>query len=331
VAAVALLALVGPLIASIASERALVFLRQGLLLGAAAALLAAGVAGVLVPRRRLRRDGDVARYVGGVCPSLASDLLSTVELEEELRRGPRLSAALAQALAADTHQRLEVVDPDRLVPRRELRRAGLVLALALAAFAGGAALAPGPLAAGFRRLVQPPAPATPVDRAVAVAEPIVGDLRLVVSYPAYTGRPPLMVPAATGDLSAPRGTRIYFETTALRPAATARLLFDGPEEVPQPLVISGREVRGNFSVDRPRQFRFELTPPAGGRPLVEAEPHRIEIEADRPPRVELVAPADELDVSGRRRVELAYDIDDDYGLSKIHCSPLDSNLWKLGI
>src|SRR5262249_38046180 len=42
-----------------------------------------------------------------------------------------------------------------------------------------------------------------------------------------------------------------------------------------------------------------------------------EVEPDRAPRVELIAPADELDVSSRRRVELAYSVDDDYGISEI--------------
>jgi hypothetical protein len=328
-AAALLLALAGGLVASVASERALVFMRQGLVLAAGVAVVASIVVGVVLPRRRLRRDGDVARYIGAAAPALASDLLSTVELEDELRGGPRrappggprFSEALARALARDTHERLEVVDPDRVVPPHGLRRAGIVLGLSLLVFAAGAVIAPSRLSAGFGRLVHPPPPQLHSERAIAVAEPIVGDLRLVVSYPAYTGRPPLVVPAATGDLSAPRGTRVFFETTALRPAATARLVFDDPAEAPQPLVVEGREVRGSFLVDRPRQFRFELTP-TGGRPLVEAEPHRVEVEPDRPPRVELVAPAEELDVADRRRVELAYDIDDDYGIAKIEL------VWK---
>lgn len=320
-AALALLALAVPLAAFSAPEKALVFLRQGALFAAAGALLAASVTGVLMPRRRLRRMGDVARFVGAAEPRLASDLLSTVELEEELRRGPNFSEALALALAKDTRERLAVVDPDRVVPPHGLRRAGIAFGAALVVFIAGAIIAPATLSAGFARLVHPPTPAALNERAVAADEPIVSDLRLVVSYPAYTRRPPLVVPAATGDLSAPRGTRVFFETTALRQAATARMVFDDPDEPARPLVVEGREVRGTFTVDKPRQFRFELSA-AGGRPVVEAEPHRVEVEPDRPPRVELVAPADELDVADRRRVELAYDIDDDYGISKIEL------VWK---
>jgi hypothetical protein len=316
------LGLIGPLYAASASERALVFLRQGLVgLGLTALALAVAV-GLILPRRRLSRDADVARFVGDAAPTLASDLLSTVELEEDLRRAPRFSEALALALAEDTRRRLEKVDPDRVLPPGRVKRAALVLGGALAIFFAGAALAPSRLSAGWSRLTVPPPPSGLGKRAVAVNEPIVGDLRLVVTYPAYTRRPPLVVPAATGDLAAPRGTRVAFETTALRPAATARLLFDA-EEPPMPLEVDGRTLRGALTVDRSRQFRFELVPPTG-RPLVEAEPHRIELEPDRPPRVDLVAPADELDVADRRRVELAYDIDDDYGIAEI------ALVWKGG-
>jgi uncharacterized protein DUF4175 len=308
-------AYVGPVAAVAASDRAVLPLRWVLL---ALALLgvAAIVAGVILPRRRLRRDGDVARVVGVAAPKLASDLLSAVELEAELERAPRFSADLAIALAKDAHQRLELVDPERVAPPGAARRAGVVLLVAAAGYVAGALLAPAILRAGWARLANPPRIAELALRAAPVSEPLVGDIRLVLTYPPYTRRPPLVVPAASGDLVAPRGTRIALETLALRPAAAAHMAFDNPAE-DMPLAIEGRTLRGQLQVDKPRQFRFVLTPPKGGRPLVEANAHRIDVEPDRAPRVELIAPADELDVSARRRVELAYNIDDDYGIGEI--------------
>jgi hypothetical protein len=321
-AALLLVGLAGPLLASQLSPAALVFLRQAVIALAAGALLVGLIAGVVLPRRRLRRDADVARFVGSAAPSLASDLLSTVELEPELARDPKFSPALVLALAADTRERLELVaaEPSRVIPPGRARRALVVFAGAAVIYLAGAILAPGRLAAGWSRLINPPQAAAHSQRAAAVAEPIVGDIRLVLMYPAYTRRAPLVLPAATGDLTAPRGTRVAFETIALRPAASARIVFeelDGREVEQAPLALDGRILRGSFMVDKPRQFRFELTPPASGRPIIEAEPHRVEIEADRPPRVELIAPAEELDVADRRRIELAYDIDDDFGISEI--------------
>src|SRR5437016_554192 len=84
-------ALVAPLLAPwLVEERA----RAVLVAGAGlAGGLALGfiVAGLIVPRRRWRWRGvaQVARFVGARQPAIASDLLSTVQLEPELARAPR--------------------------------------------------------------------------------------------------------------------------------------------------------------------------------------------------------------------------------------------------
>jgi hypothetical protein len=80
--------------------------------------------------------------------------------------------------------------------------------------------------------------------------------------------------------------------------------------------VEGRMLRAGFVVERPAQFRFLLTP-GEGRGVVEADRHRVDVEPDRAPKVDLSAPAEELDVSSRRRVELAYSVDDDYGIGEI--------------
>jgi hypothetical protein len=63
------LVLVGPLIAGWAPERALWSLQRGLIVAAAAALVAAVAWGFVLPRRQFRRDPDVARYVGARAPT----------------------------------------------------------------------------------------------------------------------------------------------------------------------------------------------------------------------------------------------------------------------
>ena len=47
----------------------------------------------------------------------------------------------------------------------------------------------------------------------------------------------------------------------------------------------------------------------------EATPRAIEAEPDQVPAVQLMAPADTLDVANLRRVELAYVIEDDFGVT----------------
>lgn len=314
------LALAGPIVATVVPTATVSLLRTVLLALSGAGVLAFVAAGVVLPRLSLRRDPEVARHVGSAAPKLASDLLSAVELEPELAHAPRFSRDLALALAADIAIRLDMVDPARVAPAKTVQRSALWLA-GLGLVTAGVWLAfPGTMRAGWMRLLAYDASEAAANAAAPISEPLVGDLKLVLTYPAYTGRPPLYLPASSGDILAPRGTQIALETTALRPAAAAKLVWDpAPGETApteQRLDVDGRTLRTLFKVDKPRQFRFMLQPPEG-RALLETEPHRIEVEPDRAPRVELVAPADQLDVSSRRRVELAYNVDDDYGISEI--------------
>jgi hypothetical protein len=297
--------------AALGAERAYL-VQRALVTIAALVLLGAVSIGVILPRRRWRSDTALARYVGDAAPKVASDLLSVVELERDLP-SPRFSRELAEALAEDTADRAALLDLGVLVPFTPVRRAAGGFGFAAIGCVTAALLFPVAVRLGLERLIRPPAPDRVLE-AAPIAEPIVGDIKLVLTYPAYTGRSPLVVPVASGDILAPRGTAVSLETTALRPAASAHIIFDaGP---PLAMKVEGKVLRAALVVDKPAQFRFLLTP-LEGRGVVEAERHRIDVEPDRAPKVELIAPADELDVSSRRRVELAYGVDDDYGIGEI--------------
>jgi hypothetical protein len=277
--------------------------------------------GVVIPRRRFRRDDAVARWVGDAAPQVASDLLSAVELERALAAGgATFSPELAFAAAAGTADRIEELLPSALVPREHVKRAGVAFTAAVLLYAAFVLVRPGAVKMGWHRLLtRPPRPRTVMEAALAMPEPIVGDITISLAYPAYTKRPALVVPASSGDVTAPRGTEITITARALTPVPKARLLFDGePDSTALPLTIDddGDGLKVTFKLDKPASYRF-LLEPQGKRPLVEANPHHLELEADRAPRVELYAPADELEVSSRKRIELAYTADDDYGISQI--------------
>src|SRR5262249_37760272 len=55
----------------------------------------------------------------------------------------------------------------------------------------------------------------------------------------------------------------------------------------------------------------------GGRSLREPILHKIDLDADRPPKVEMFAPSEDLEVSGPKLIELGFAVEDDYGLSEI--------------
>jgi len=117
------------------------------------------------------------------------------------------------------------------------------------------------------------------------------------------------------------GTTISIETRALSPVTAAQLVFgdpNAPDQATLPPVdmqVDGRTLRARFSVTASTVYRFLLAD--GGDKRTERTAHQIEIEADATPSVELYAPADELDVTSMKRIELAYIAEDDYGIAKI--------------
>ena len=317
-AAIATVAVLLPLIAAWTGESGAAPLRGLGIVVLVGGALVGFVGGVVLPRRRWRDDVQVARLVGVEATHVASGLLSTVELERELGAGqPGFSPDLAAAHAGEVAARLSTLDLAVLISPRPLRRATRALLGAAALNVAAAALFPAALALGWRRIVA--ARVLPDGGPVLVDEPLVGDITLSLEFPAYLKRAPLVVPAAAGDLTAPRGTKVNLETTALRPFARARLVWLGEGGVAPaaiPLVAAGKQVTGAFSVDRAGSYRFELEPESG-ETVAEATPHRVEVEPDRAPRVELVAPADELEVGARRRLELMYSVEDDHGISEL--------------
>jgi hypothetical protein len=326
-AVLAALAVVMPLLGHVVDRRAIALALLGT--GGLAAVIVIGwavVIGVLAPRRRFAADADVARWVGrgptaSALPAgtpLASDLLSAVELDGGPVRPGAPSPTLVAALLATTATRLAGIDPIALVPRAEVRRAGR---WALAAAATNIALlvaAPHLVADGWRHLVA--APPAPFDGAQMSTVPLVGDLDATLAYPAYTKRPPLDLPSSSGDLRGVPGTAVTLRGRVLVPAQEVDIVFEPPATAgsdappPIPCRLDGDQLSGDFVIAQPTRYRFEVTSPSGAR-SVEATARTIDAEPDQPPVVQLVAPAEPLDVANLRRVELGYTIDDDFGLT----------------
>jgi ribosomal protein S20 len=323
VAALSTLALVVPLSALLmAAHRGAVLGWSGLI---AAGLIA--FAGLVRPWRRWRSQTAIARFVGSKQPPLASDLLSSVELGGQRRVAGRGqgSADLVAALLAQTAARLEGMDPRALVARAPVRRAAAFCTLMVVLHGAAWTTAPGSLAAGWRRVLEP-RDTRPFGGAELSQTPLVGDIRVTLEYPDYSRQPALVLPSSSGDFRAMPGTSVTLETRALVPAAAARLVFDGAaagdaEDAGAETdivmeVVDERTLRARFAVHEAGAYRFLIDSPRGRR-RVEAVARQIEIDADKTPEVELYVPAEELDVTSMKRIELAYIAEDDFGISKI--------------
>ncbi len=282
--------------------------------------------------RRASTPLAVARSVGRTTPELKSDLLSSVELEEEyedIRCSGRYSVALVDAHVARTAQRALGLDLAKVVPSVPARRAAGLLAAA--AFVNLAALAAAPrtLGAGWQRLVGAAGPAP-----VRQAEPITGDIEITYLYPAYMKREPKTLSGTGGEITAPKGTEVRLRTRADRPVESAEIAIEvsaaqppAPTAAPGPgkearaaktyrlEVKSGRELSGGFEVEEGGAYRFRFT--KGKKIVAEGPPLPIAVEPDAFPEVRITSPAQEIEVDAKARVRVEWNASDDVGLADL--------------
>ncbi|MGE3460102.1 MAG: hypothetical protein AB7O24_33640, partial [Kofleriaceae bacterium] len=259
-------------------------------------------------------DRALARWVGVRRGDVASDLLSAVELSEANPRTGAPSTMLVDALIQSTAQRLDGIEPRSLLPNAETERAmrlalvGVLVNLALVI------IAPSMFASGWRALLSQPG--APYDGAQLSAVPLVGDLEATLTFPEYAHRSPLLLPSSSGDVRGLAGTKVSLRARVLVEASEVELLIEAGDRgaaTKVPITLVGDQITAQLTIDKSASYRFAVRSPSGVR-SIETTPRSIEAEPDHAPEVQLMAPADTLDVTNLRRVELAYVIEDDFGL-----------------
>ena len=281
-------------------------------------VIAAVVMGIVAPRKKWDADRELARWVGERKHDVASDLLSSVELANAEKRVGAPSPELVAALVAATADRVERIDPDGLMPddlRRPRRWAIAVVALNVALIA----IAPAVIADGWRSLLA--SPPAPFDGAQLSSVPLVGDLQATLVSPPYARRPPVVLASSSGDLRGLPGTLVTLKAKVLVPATSVELVIEPPLAASNAAAgvhvaakLDGDQVTAELKIEKTSRYRFSVTSTDGARKL-ETSPRSIEAELDQAPTVTLMAPSEPLDVTNLRRVELAYVLEDDFGLT----------------
>lgn len=268
------------------------------------------------PALRLRTEHAVARFVGQRHPPLASDLVSAVELA--VAEGTPVphggSPGMTRAFHAAVADAVKPLDPRRLVPLAGAAKPALFLVATAVLVAAVWFLAPTTVRRGLRLLLHHP---TRFEGAAIAHEPLMGEVRITYSYPAYTKLPQRVVEGSTGDMVAIKGTKVVLETKALRSAREAMLLFgDAGERGEKAARLEGGKIIAELVLHENTSYRVWLVPYIG-RPVREARPHRIVAEVDRAPDVDIIGPADRLELPAPRPIEVAYSARDDFGLGPI--------------
>ena len=270
---------------------------------ALAALLMPPIVAWLALSRRRPDPAAIAAHLDRWLPALgdsAALLLARASLSPLQRLQQRRAAVVLLQQDEDELR--------RTLPWRPWSRAAVVLAsgLVLALLVSllplptrrAAATTPGGLAA--RPNVVPP---TPLLRNVAIT----------VQPPAYTGR---RARTSRGlGVAAEEGARVRWRLTAAPAVTAAALLFDETERRPLRR-LTGRDFELAATARASRLVRLLLDGPSGE--LWRSAPARLEVLADRPPTLELLAPAATLVERPPQRpgmLALEVALADDYGLA----------------
>ena len=272
------------------------------------------------PWRRTANDADVAAHLERGLPDLRDGLISTVQFAREWGEADAQSPELVAGLAAVVTDRLDHADLPALTPilpsRRPLAFAGGVLGVwVLLGLLGPA---------WFNKGLGVLLPARTSDGSRLVG-PLVGDLEIVLTYPAYMKRGERTIPNSTGELEAPAGTQITLRATTLAPARSLALRFDSPGasaggKTPEadtiPLTLSdARDGLGRFTVTRGGAWRFVVVSD-DGETQAEALSRHLRLEADNPPTVNLKLPAGDEEITDLHAIPVEFEASDDFGLSK---------------
>ncbi len=279
----------------------------------AACVVVGLVLGLFRPSRALADPAAVARLLGGRVP-FAGDLLSAVELAASRTGGAAVSADMAQAFFAGVADLSEPLPVDNLIPLRPALYALAVSACSLLFLLLAVLVGPPAVGRGMRTLFHTP---TLFEGALVARDPLVGDVRVTYEFPAYTGLPRQVIENSTGDLHALRGTRVRLEMQSLRTARRARLLLgDSGDGGVVNVEVNRGKLSAALDLRDSGSYRIWLQPFLG-RPLREERAHQIAVDVDQPPEVDVIGPADRLELANPRPVEVAYHARDDFGLAEV--------------
>ncbi len=147
--------------------------------------------------------------------------------------------------------------------------------------------------------------------------PIVTDLTLTLRYPAYMALADEVIPGASGDVSAPRGTEVTIAGRADRDIVGGALLITGgPTELALAAEVSNRrQLRAHFVVEQAGAWRFRVDD--DGDSLIDPVARKILVRADGAPVVRLEEPKIDQVVQIDDDVGLGFFAEDDVGITEV--------------
>ncbi|MBM3472070.1 MAG: DUF4175 family protein [Armatimonadetes bacterium] len=262
----------------------------------------------------------IAALVEARFPDLQDRFVTAVEIglaEKRLLRPSAVAALLAQRVAEQAEAAIGGRALRQAIGTRGVRRlavavAATALLLAISAIAFPSAWA-GILAGPERPASSALAPRESFPQVKPIVGPSIANVALRLDYPAYTKQPAETLTTDLASVSAIVGTRVTISGAVRGEGASAALSLDG---TPQRLAVqAGRPVTGSFTLTRDTTWQLRAVD-AEGRSM-QTPACRLRATPDRAPRVTLAEPGRDVALPEPRPVRLAYQAQDDWGLTKV--------------
>jgi hypothetical protein len=153
---------------------------------------------------------------------------------------------------------------------------------------------------------------SPVYLALAVDPPEIADIRITVFPPAYAGL--AAATSAGGNVEGLKGSTLRLEATATKDIVKSELILDDGKKVP--LKISGRKLQANLVLFQSQRYRIVVEDAFGfqNSPIA----YDLRAKADGFPTIDLLAPTEDLEVSGDEILTLEYSARDDFGIGEVN-------------
>ncbi len=152
-----------------------------------------------------------------------------------------------------------------------------------------------------------------VHRITVIDPPYVDRLRLDLDYPAYTGLAPRREDNH-GDIRALPGTTVDLTIFASKSLSAAAVVVD--DSIRIPAAVDGNRAWARLEIDRNAHYHIELIDEldVGNRDPIR---YTIEKMEDAPPRVQVTAPGQDMDLPESMQVSLAVEATDDFGVASV--------------
>ena len=164
----------------------------------------------------------------------------------------------------------------------------------------------------FRYQVSSGKTQSPAHDVTVVDAPDIGEIKLTLFPPDYTGLPEVF--KEEGHVEALKGTVVHLEAHATKAVVEGKLILNQKHQLL--LNVAENRLQGSLLVLYPGTYSLSVKDEFG---FENAHPvqYRIHLIPDKYPEVEILSPAEDLEVSGTEVLNLTYAARDDFGISSM--------------